>query len=73
MESNSAIEIEPDFANCRQRLHNFIEQQQFRFIFSIFNLNSVWEIKRQTMTTTKNTTALWLRMNYYTSKMRGHK
>ena len=56
MESNSAIEIEPDFANCRQRLHNFIEQQQFRFIFSIFNLNSVWEIKRQTMTTTKKHT-----------------
>lgn len=42
MESNSAIEIEPDIANCRQRLHNFIEQQQFRFIFSFFNLNSVW-------------------------------
>lgn len=42
MESNSAIEIEPDFANCRQQLHNFIEQQQFRFIFSFFNLNSVW-------------------------------
>ena len=48
MESNSAIEIEPDFTNCRQWLHNFIKEQQFRFSF--FNLNSVWEIKRQTMT-----------------------
>ena len=55
MKSNSAIEIEPDFANCRQRLHNFIEEQQFRFSF--FNLNSVWEIKRQTMTK-KNTTII---------------
>ena len=57
MESNSAIEIEPDIANCRQRLHNFIEQQQFRFIFSFFNLNSVWG-NQKTNYDKKNTTII---------------
>ena len=38
MKSNSAIEIEPDFTNCHQQLHNFIKEQQFRFIFSFFSI-----------------------------------
>ena len=33
---NSAVEIEPDFANCRQWLHNFIEEQQIQIYLLFF-------------------------------------
>ena len=33
---NSAVEIEPDFANCCQWLHNFIEEQQIQIYLFFF-------------------------------------